>query len=81
MLNPIKAARQNKGLSQEALADAIGVHRQSIADWETGRYVPSGSNLSKLCKVLKVKPASLIIEKPKEEEPSEEERPVDVHAT
>ena len=29
-------ARKEKGLSQEALAESIGVSRQAVSKWETG---------------------------------------------
>ncbi len=37
----VAAARQAAGLSQQALADQLGVGRQSIARLELGRQVPS----------------------------------------
>lgn len=36
----IKKARQDKGLTQEAAAEALGVSRQTISNWETGRTYP-----------------------------------------
>ena len=37
----MKKARAEKGLSQQGLADALGVSRQTISSLETGRYNPS----------------------------------------
>ncbi len=34
--NKIYTCRKNAGLSQEALAEKIGVSRQAISKWETG---------------------------------------------
>ena len=39
--NLIKEYRQELGMSQEALAETVGVSRQSINSIERGRYVPS----------------------------------------
>ena len=39
--NAIKEYRRNAGLTQEGLADAMGVSRQTIISIERGRYVPS----------------------------------------
>jgi len=36
----IRLARQKKGLSQDRLAAMLGVHRVTLADWETGRALP-----------------------------------------
>ena len=32
----IRALRQGQGMSQEALAEALGVSRQAVSKWETG---------------------------------------------
>jgi putative transcriptional regulator len=47
--NRIKLARIEKGLTQEQLADLIGVTRQTIILIEAGRYNPT----LKLCLMLK----------------------------
>ena len=41
VLNRIKEFRQKWGMSQEELAGAVGVSRQSINSIERGRYTPS----------------------------------------
>lgn len=48
----ITTYRKELGLSQEGLADAIGVSRQSIYNWETGASVPDLSNLIELAKLF-----------------------------
>lgn len=40
-LNAIRAARQRKGLTQQQLADKLGVSKQSVSDWECGRNDPA----------------------------------------
>ena len=37
----LKSARAAKDLSQQQLADLVGVSRQTISSLETGRYNPS----------------------------------------
>ena len=37
----LAAARVNKGMTQEQMADAMGVSRQTISSLENGRYNPS----------------------------------------
>jgi putative transcriptional regulator len=41
MKNIIRALRTKRGLSQAALADQLGVSRQSVNAIETGKYDPS----------------------------------------
>jgi len=47
--NRVKLARVEKGLTQEQIADLIGVTRQTIILIEAGKYNPS----LKLCLMLK----------------------------
>lgn len=47
--------RKNKNLSQEELAEKIGVSRQSIYAWESGKSVPDIENMSKLCQILDIR--------------------------
>jgi putative transcriptional regulator len=39
--NVIKQKRAERGISQAALAEALGVSRQTVNAIETGRYMPS----------------------------------------
>jgi DNA-binding transcriptional regulator YiaG len=39
----IKALREHMGLSQQALADELGMRQQTISEWETGMYKPRRS--------------------------------------
>lgn len=41
MRNDLKALRAERGLSQQALADALGVSRQTVNSLEVGKYDPS----------------------------------------
>ena len=51
--------RKNKKMSQEELAEKIGVSRQSVYAWENGKSIPDIENLSKLCQILDVKTEDL----------------------
>lgn len=53
-VNLIRAFREQAGLSQEQLGEAIGVTRQTIAAWETGDREPSLAQLTKIAKRLGV---------------------------
>jgi putative transcriptional regulator len=41
MRNDVREHRRRQGLSQGALATALGVSRQTVNAIETGRYLPS----------------------------------------
>ena len=41
MRNDVRALRTALGLSQQRLAESLGVSRQTINSIETGRYTPS----------------------------------------
>ncbi len=36
--------RRRLGLSQQALADELGVRQQTVSEWETGAYAPRGAS-------------------------------------
>lgn len=48
----IKEARQRARLSQEKVAELIGVSRQAVTKWEAGQSAPTTDNLFKLAEVL-----------------------------
>jgi len=50
----LKALRIERGLTQEELADAVGVHRGAIANYETGRRDPEALVLLRLAKYFNV---------------------------
>lgn len=54
--------RKRCGLSQEALAEKIGVSRQAISKWETGEATPELSKLALLAKTFGVTADWLISE-------------------
>ena len=52
--------RKKAGLSQEALAEKLGVSRQAISKWETGAADPSTANLLALAKLYGVSAEELL---------------------
>ena len=52
MLNKVKDVRLAKEMTQQDLADILGVSRQTIFSIETGKYVPSTILALKIAKVF-----------------------------
>ena len=49
----LKRVRKMRKISQEDLADKLGVSRQSVSKWETGENYPSMTNIMCLCTIFK----------------------------
>ena len=56
----IKAARIAAGLTQEDLAQHVGVSRSAVAQWETDRAGQVGGNLARIAEVLSVSVGHLL---------------------
>lgn len=48
----IREQRLNAGLSQEKVAELVGVSRQAVTKWESGQSAPSTENLLKLAEIF-----------------------------
>ena len=48
----LKAARVNKGLTQEDVAKAIKVSKKTVWAWENGKSSPRLSKIDPLCELL-----------------------------
>jgi len=53
--NRLKEVRTSCGMSQQALADTVGVSRNTISSIETGQYSPTAKLALILCIALDVK--------------------------
>ena len=51
----LKELRKIKKISQEELAERVGVSRQSVSKWETGDAYPEMNNILMLCKIFNCK--------------------------
>jgi len=49
------------GLSQEAFAKNISVHKITVARWERGETSPDSDALQRICEVFKINPTWLIL--------------------
>ncbi len=55
----IKRLREERGMTQELLAEAIGVSRQAVSKWESGRASPGTANLQALSALFGMPPEEL----------------------
>lgn len=51
--NSIRATRKAKGMTQQQVADQLGVSKQSVSDWENGRCDPEPRTAIALTKILR----------------------------
>lgn len=58
--NNLKLFRKKSGLTQEQLAEKVGVSRQAIAKWENGDALPDIDNLVALADIYEVTIDSLV---------------------
>lgn len=56
----IEQARKDKGLSQSELADAVGVSKKTVKNWELGLRFPDVSLMDELTRELDLSPTELI---------------------
>ena len=47
----IRALRQHLGLTQQQMADELGIRQQTVSEWETGMYQPRGTSSTLLTMV------------------------------
>jgi transcriptional regulator with XRE-family HTH domain len=57
----IRTARLQRSLTQEQLADQVGVSRSAVAQWETGRTGQVTGNLSRIAGALGVNVEYLMV--------------------
>ena len=62
--NRLRALRKKSGLTQEQLAEAIGVNPITISWWENDKYLPKTQSIKALAKALGVSEADLLNDTP-----------------
>ena len=50
----LKYLRRLRGISQERLAENVGVSRQTVCRWENGRAIPRAEDMKNICHALGV---------------------------
>lgn len=58
----LRRAREDAGLSQQAVADSVGVGKAAISKYELGLGFPSAEILARLCALYKVELSALTYE-------------------
>ena len=61
----IKALREDRKLTQEQVAEALGISFQAVSSWERDEYKPDTDKLIRLAEVLGVSVSALVEEKQK----------------
>ena len=56
----LKRLRQEAGLKMYAAADALGVAKSTLSQWESGQRFPNGEMLAAITDVFGVEPCSLL---------------------
>ena len=64
--NRLQELRKENHLSQEELADKLGMSRQAVSKWECGEASPDTDNLIELSKIYNISLDELVGNKPKE---------------
>ena len=65
----IALKRKEKGLTQEQLAEKLGITNKAVSKWETGKSMPDLAVIQDLCKILGISLTTLLNgEENKEEE-------------
>jgi transcriptional regulator with XRE-family HTH domain len=55
----LRAARKERKLTQEALAEKVGIHPTYVGYIENGRHSPTVEMIERLCKALQIEASSL----------------------
>ncbi len=71
----ICGCRKKKGLSQEALAEQLGVSRQAVSKWELGESEPDAGKLRRLADLFQVSVDWLLSEEDPVEEGPQQVKP------
>lgn len=64
MQNRIKELRAKYNLTQEQLAEKIGISRPALSDIETGKTIPRGQTIIRIANVFGIPAEQIFFEKP-----------------
>ena len=66
----IAQKRKEHNLTQEQLAEMLGVSNKTVSKWETGKNMPDYSVVEQLCKILDISVSELLSGKEKDSDES-----------
>lgn len=55
----LKDVRKSKGITQESLAEMVGIHPRQVSKIETGEHFPNSTTLENICIALSISPNEL----------------------
>ena len=70
----IRRIRKDRGLSQKAFAEQLGVSNSRVSNWEQGINRPDADILAQICQILNVSPSEILNVHISEDEYSEHEK-------
>ncbi len=73
IVNRLKLMRSRMGLTQEDVAEKVGVSRQAVAKWEKGETLPDIESCIKLADLFEV-PVDMLVRGLKEEKAAEKKQ-------
>ena len=73
IVNRLKLMRSRMGLTQEEVAEKVGVSRQAVAKWEKGETLPDIESCIKLADLFEV-PVDMLVRGLKEEKTAEKKQ-------
>ena len=57
----LRAARVNADLTQQEVANKLGVRKETVINWEKGKTEITAVNLNRLCDIYKVSTANILL--------------------
>ena len=56
----LRIARRRAGLTQQELADRLGIWQSGVSTWERGLCVPQITSVARLAQALEIEPSDLL---------------------
>ena len=70
----IKELRTKRGMTQEQLADSVGMSINAISSWELGKTIPPKATIEKLCRAFGIPVSYMLMAAIEEQDIPEEKR-------